>query len=282
MEIIRPKIDQPEKVHEFLKRNSPFQHPDLAVVSLSGSKNSKSSGPLSDIDITTVMKPERATKVDTEAIITLSNQIRRFAFSIADKSEIIPVVIATIRLEEAQTALAEAINPGKIIVPIHWLHYPSLTFAAVNEPPELFLGLIEGKTLFGEKNEVIHNFQALDKTPFMHLGGLDWLTDSFRVFLVNRNDGEFPVFLQPDSFLKRLATHNLEYFWKWRIIRPLIERQTGTAPVNWKEADQVARTLPKDFWQTALQVRKLRHQGVWAQSSEIIALHKETFDLWPI
>lgn len=267
-----------EKINAKLKAGEIFDHPDLDVVCLGGSNSSSSAGKLSDIDITTIMKTENPKRVDIQAVIELGSQLRKFAFQESLSGNTIPVIISTIRLEEAQTSLAEVLNPNKTIVPIHWLHYPSLEFAAINEPPKLVEGLLNGNFIKGNKDSALIHFRQVDHQKFNCLGGLDWLTDSFRVLLANINDGEFPINRQPDSFLKKLAMHNLEYFWKWNIIRKIIEKETNESPDNWKAMEQLSGFIPNDLWELATQARQLRHKGPWASTKEIIELHVKTFD----
>lgn len=277
METDNFKVEKLRKVKEKLEQGMPFNHPDLSVVCIGGSNSSNSAGPLSDIDITTIMKPENPTNVDVGGIIELATQLRKFTFGIAISEDIIPVVISTIRLEEAQISMAELLNPNKSIVPIHWLHYPSLEFAAINEPPKLIRGLLNGSFLRGDKNHTLAHLEEIDHKQFVCLSGLDWLTDSFRIFLANVNDGEFPINRQPDGFLKKLALHNLEYFWKWNIIRIIEEGETGESPDNWKRMEELSNFVPDNLWLLASNVRSLRHKGSWAQTDEIIDLHKKTF-----
>lgn len=268
-----------EKIKIKLETGEIFNHPDLDVVCLGGSNSTNSAGRLSDIDITTVMRPENPKKVDVLAIIELGLQLRKFAFEESLSGIAVPVIIATIRLEEAQIALAEELNPNKSIVPIHWLHYPSLEFASINEPPGLVEGLLGGNFLRGNGHDVLNRFQLTQQQKLDCLGGLDWLTDSFRVLITNINEGEFPINRQPDSFLKKLSLHNLEYFWKWNIIQKTIKEKTGVSPDNWKDMEKVAASLPSGLWFLARSVRELRHKGAWAETQEIINLHIKTFDV---
>jgi hypothetical protein len=254
-----------------------FSHPNLDVICMGGSNSSNSAGRLSDIDITTLMKPDNPNKIDTSSILQLGSQLRNFAFE-ESNGHVVVVIISTIRLEEAQISIAELLNPGKLIVPIHWLHYPSVEFAAINEPPELVEGLLSGKNLKGNTIDAIKRLRNVDRSRFGSLAGLDWLTDSFRVFISNLNGGEFIVQRQSDSFLKKLSLHNLEYFWKWNIIRKIIENKTGQKPSDWKAMDQFSNFVPNEIWDTAGKVRLLRHKGDWADTAEIINLHSRTFE----
>ncbi|MDO8452689.1 MAG: hypothetical protein Q7S79_02965 [bacterium] len=288
METLRTKPNALELTREEIIKDGVFKHPSLDFVCLSGSTSANSSGPGSDIDITTVMKPEKAGVVDVEAIVNLADQIKVFSTRLVARTNMVPVVISTIRLEEAQIAMASMMFPDKEIVPLHWLHYPSVEFGKANEPPELFLGLLKGKVLQGEATEVVQRFDSASDEICSKLAGLDWLTDSFRVFLANSPleipevcVGPHAQLAQPEGFLKKLATHNLEYFWRWKIIRPCIERFTDVKIESWKEASEHSSAVPPRLWETATRVRTLRHQGKDANTDEIVALHKATFEIWP-
>lgn len=272
---------QIENIKNKLEMGKVFEHPDLDIICMSGSNSTNSAGKLSDIDITTIMKPENPLNVDIRSIIDLGLQLRKFAFDEC-RGNIVPIVISTIRLEEAQVVMSEMLNPNKVIVPIHWLHYPSIEFASINEPPELVLGLLGGNTIKGNANDAKKNFMNTNKDAFLNLAGLDWLTDSFRVFITNINNGEFSNNRQPDSFLKRLALHNLEYFWKWNIIRKTIEKNTGKSPDNWKDMALFSKDIPPEIWSTALEIKSLRHKGDWANVPEVINMHIKTFDILKI
>lgn len=290
MEIQKTKLNPLELTQEEIINDGVFKHPDLAFVCLSGSTSARSSGPGSDIDITTVMKPQDPKVVDIKSIIELANQIKVFCAKQISTTGRIPVVISTVRLEEAQIAMASMMFPDREIVPLHWLHYPSVEFGKANEPPELFLGLLKGKVLQGDAKEIVERFKNTNTEDCSKLAGLDWLTDSFRVFLANdpANTTDFGQCVgwstmptQPEGFVRKLATHNLEYFWRWKIIRPCIERLTGVKIESWREAMQHASIIPTNFWETAIRVRTLRHLGKDAPADEITALHKATFEIWP-
>ncbi len=286
--IIGESLDK-SRALEIIRKNNPFRHPELAIVSLGGSSSSNSGGERSDIDITTVMKPENPAKIDINSIITLASQLREFTFSLQHprwlNSELQVVVIATIRLEEAQVALARATSLQSTILPIHWLHYPSVEFAKINEPPELFEGLLDGETLSGTTEKVTEDFKKAKTGDLTHLGGLDWLTDSFRVFLANMDPNEKKFGNNanlPSYFLKNLSLHNLEYFWKWKIVAKIIEQNTARRPRNWKEMEELKNVVPHGLWQLSMRIRGVRHEGDNALGQEIVDLHKQTFDLWPI
>ena len=269
-----------ETVRLFMER-CPISHPDLVSVTLGGSTSEGSDGKRSDIDITTVMNPENPEKVDVDAIITIGRQIQDSVRSLSVPGIIQPIIISTIRLEEAQAALSEL--TGTSVLPIHWLHYPSIEFAKVNEPPELFCGLVlNGNPLLGNSKSVVEKFKKMDISELNFLSGLDWLTDSLKVLIANtawrENDSNF----QPRSFSIALATHNLEYFWKWRIISNIIRGSTGKQIRGWADAEANSQIIRPEIWELARHVRNTRHKSPDVGLQEIIDLHKETFKLWPI
>lgn len=269
-----------KKTVKVFMEDCPLKHPDLLSATLGGSTSEGSSGAKSDIDITTVTHPKNPNKVDTGAILTIGSEIRNSIMKLGISGVCQPIVISTIRLEEAQMAMAELTgNPG---LPVHWLHYPSLEFAKVNEPLELVKGLLlNGVSLFGNQKEVVSEFEKIDAKKFTHLAGLDWLTDSFKILIANTDGRNEKFDLQPRSFLFGLATHNLEYFWKWRIIGTIIERKTGKQIKGWKNAEESKGLIDPEIWNLAQHVRKIRHESPKISLSEIINLHKNTFDLWP-
>ena len=272
-----------DRALESLLRVNPFQHPDLKLVCIGGSTVTNSHSEKSDIDIVTVTEPDNPERVDFNAIVTLSRQIKNFAQNLVgsenqNSQHSSPVIISTIRLEEAQVAMAE-IN-GDNIIPIHWLHYPSVEFASANEPPELFFGLLNGKSILGNNSEIISWFKSVKPERTIALKGLDWLTDSLRVLIANLNENNESRSFQPPSFLKGLALHNLEYFWKWNIIAPLFKRENREFS-NWSSIVNNSVTIPENMINVVNRVRQVRHQGVNADFNEILLLHKITFETWP-
>lgn len=273
MEIIKQST-----ICERLTRHDVFKHPDLDLVCLGGSNSSGSNEKLSDIDITTLMKPDNPKALDIKAIIDLGLQLREFVHQETSQG-LVPIVIATIRLEEAQIGIAEILNPGKTIVPIHWLHYPSVEFAAINEPPQLVEGLFAGSVIRGNSSEALQRFRNVRQEDFKCLAGLDWLTDSFRVLITNISHEGFQIRRQSDSFLKKLAMHNLEYFWKWSIVRKIIEENTSQTPDNWKSMEELSSSVPRDIWGIANTIRATRHEIEHVSVSDIVKLHEKTFDI---
>lgn len=278
---------------DLLVKQNPFRHRDLSLVCLGGSTALKFQGKNSDIDIVTVMNPEDPSRVDLDAIVVLGRQINNFAESLTvpqlnpklEDSVVLsatrPVIISTIRLEEAQIELARTADWEKVI-PIHWLHYPSLEFAKINEPPELFKGLLNnGKSLFGNANDLSEKFDNTNIDKYDLLSGLDWLTDSFKVLVANVSQTEQARSFQPWNFLAGLSTHNLEYFWKWRIIGPIIKKGAGVQIIGWNDVNSFSGIINPNIWGLALEVRKIRHECPNVKIGEIIDLYRKTFDLWP-
>jgi len=266
----------PTLLKERFINHCPFKHPDLQLVKLSGSFGNRSNDVLSDLDITTVLEPKNPMVVNVDDLLLLANQLNSFAQSLAADFSLAPVVISSIRLEEAQIALAGVFG-GKVL-PIHWLFYPSVEFAFANESPGLFLNLIKGQTILGNEAQTQAKFASVKEDHLESLIGLDWLTDSLRVLLANINPNNQNLSFQPVSFLKSLAMHNLEYFWKWRILGK-IAKQSGIDFQNYNQLELLP--IDPELKQVAELVRVNRHLGEKAGLSEIINLHKFTFEIWP-
>ena len=239
-----------EQVIDLLVHRCPISHPDLAMLSLNGSQHRRDHGPESDIDIFTILHSRHPEKIDLAAITEIGNQLNHLCQTLMENSvNLVPIVVATIRLEEAQVEMARLLHPGKQILPLHWLHHPSVEFLITNEPPELADNLLRGEPILGKAPTVTQ--------PIPSLGGLDWLTDSFRVLIANFAHDSRKQRV-PNRFLLKHALHNLDYFWKWKII--------PTRP---------------DLKSIFDQVHALRHQGERASFDQVVNLHQVTFDLWP-
>lgn len=281
--IVSNRIEQEvrEKSVRIFMEKCPISHPDLISITLGGSTSEGSGGKRSDIDITTVLNPENPIKIDLDAIILIGQQLKESLNDLMVPGVIQPIVISTIRLEDAQIAMSDLM--GTPALPIHWLHYPSLEFAKVNEPAELVKGLLaNGKSIFGDQRAVIDRFDKIDVQYFKFLSGLDWLTDSFKILIANSALGQCDSDSQPKNFLFGLATHNLEYFWKWRIIAPIITAKTGETIKGWKEAETFSGLVDPFIWKVAGEVRRIRHQSPNIDLGDIVKLHKLTFQLWPL
>lgn len=256
----------------------PFVHKDLKLVVVPGSRNNHTVGQLSDLDVTTVMQSDKPEKVDVAHIAELSAQIQAWARRMDEQSSVALVIVATLRLEEAQIQMAKNLAGGKDILPIHWLFHPSTEFLAANEPPALAKGILTGKILHGDPEQV--KLEDVDPKIVDKLKGLDWLTDSLRVLLANCDRKGFSP-RQPVGFLKQNASHNLHWFWKWNIMVPEAKRITGHTNTGWPEAlDILAKTnhvLVKLFDE----VHQVRHQGEAAKTEDITRLHNITFSIWP-
>lgn len=266
-------------IHDFVER-CPFVHKDLALVVIPGSRNNETFGNCSDLDITTVMRPENHHIIDTKPLLELATQIQGWADRVHKNSPITPVVISTIRLEEAQIQMARMLTQGrKEILPIHWLFHPSFDFLAVNEPPSLARGILTGKTLYGNAEEAMVLLQEKQASPNRKIAGLDWLTDSLRVLVANFSNASDPR--QPQGFLLQLASHNLHWFWKWNILETLARQVIGKDEVGWPQALQVVRDVKPDLSVVFDEIHKVRHAGESASLEDIVTLHTATFEIWP-
>ncbi len=254
------------------------KHPHLAFACIGGSSSNNSHGSKSDIDVLTIMNPDTPNKVNVDQMIDIATNLRQIGIKLASEHlDAQPVFISTIRLEEAQIALGGV--SGKRVLPIHWLHYPSLEFAKINEPPELILGLLTGNPIKGSVKEMEQKFN--DSLVLKELSGLDWLTDSLRILLTNAGKEGEQAF-QPVDFLKGHAMHNLDYFWKWRVMAPIFEQKTSVKFKGWNDVEAISTSVPVDMLRICARIREVRHLGGEANINEIIALHKTTFELWPI
>lgn len=279
METLRNIQLKEQIIHDFVER-CPFVHKDLALVVIPGSRNNETFGNCSDLDITTVMRTENPNVVNTKPLLELATQIREWADHIHKDSPVTPVIISTIRLEEAQIQMARMLTQDKKeILPIHWLFHPSLDFLVVNEPPSLARGILTGKTLHGNAEEAMFLLREMQSSPNRKIAGLDWLTDSLRVLVANFSDANDPR--QPPGFLLQLASHNLHWFWKWNILETLARQVTGKDEVGWPKALQVVRGAKPDLFDVFDEIHKVRHSGESASIEDIVKLHATTFQIWP-
>lgn len=277
--ITQNEVEPRARAMDMLIHGDFSKHPDLVFSTIGGSSSSNSHGSKSDIDIVTIMRSNNPNRVNVDHIIDIAMSLRQIGIKLVQEDVVIrPVFISTIRLEEAQITLAEI--EGGMALPIHWLHYPSIQFAKTNEPVELLSGLIKGKSIKGDRESVAKNIAMAE--PMDELSGLDWLTDSFRVLLTNAGVKDGQLVFQPLGFLKGLAMHNLEYFWKWKVVAKIVKEETGKDFENWNDMLQISNKIPFDIMQIVNRIREVRHSGTNSDIEEIVELHRKTFEMWPI
>lgn len=272
-------IRSTEAVAHLIASRCPFDHKGLRIVVLSGSQGNSTFGDHSDVDVCTLMRSEDPSRVDIQNLVEMAGQLNLFCHCLNQDSGVSPVVISTIRMEEAQIAIASMLSPDRPVAAIHWLHYPSVEFLATNEPPGLARGLLCGQVLKGDLASANHSLDLALQNPTPELVGLDWLTDSLRILLANApvdNTSWFPL-----GFLKRHATHNLDYFWKWRLIVPLIEKACQTQIIEWPKAKALAPDICPQLVKIYDEVRHIRHHSEETSIDQIVDLHDTTFAIWP-
>lgn len=255
----------------------PFTHTDLEVMVFGGSRKNKTFGELSDLDLTTVMKSMNTKVVDLAPMLELCSQMRDKCSMIHRTSNITPVIISTVALEEAQIEMARMLHPEKMILPIHWLYYPSLEYMAINEPKEIACGLLAGTPMMGDSKGCITKIEEMTPDPNSPIKGLGNLVDSLRILAANNPvDGERPRV--PVDFLKKNASHVLGYFWKWKIVKPYTDRETGVARVDWSEIQRVGEEIAPELMEDYQRVNSARHKGARVHINEVVNLYIETFD----
>jgi hypothetical protein len=255
---------------------------DLKCVVWGGSRVLEKNGDsdTSDIDIVTLLSPHRREDPFNLIGLTALNEAFRKAAQTLMDSGVVPVIVATIRLEDAEITMAEILHPDKKVIPIHWLFYPSPEFGLINEPPKLLRNLVQGEVLIGEDKlpkEIIRRCETgetpTDLIPL--LGGLDWLTDTFRLFETN-TAGQLPR-----RFLVCKAAHDLEYFFKWRVCAQRIEQETGNQPKTWKQMAPYQHLFPPELWNLTQSAILERRKGSWSREEDIRDLYLNFFRLWP-
>ncbi len=265
---------------QFMVENGPFNRPDLRVAVVGGSRHNQTFGNQSDLDLITVMKSDHPARVDIDSMLEMGTELNRMSNALHAQTDISPIIVATLRLEEAQIAAARDRHPSKLILPIHWIHFPSLEFMAANESIRLARGLLNGRSLIGDAEAEKEHLKALAETPVKQVRGVDWLTDGLRILIANRDLGERTARVKQD-FLKCNASHNLHYFWKWRMVEPLVQAATGREIDDWAEIANVADDLQPDLMRDFRKIHELRHLGEQGEFDEILDLHRLTFSLLP-
>lgn len=277
----RPKhISEKELAISGFVQNCPLNDKGLQLLVIPGSRNNATFGNCSDLDVTTIMWQERFIDlVDFSQIINLSKQLKAWADNVAEESSVVPVIISTIRLEEAQIQMAKMMHPGREILPVHWLFHPSVEFLVANEPPELARGILTGHVLKGDAVVVKKMLDSAHPETVKVLKGFDWVTDGLRILLANCSlDGK--ATRQPAGFLLQNATHNLHWFWKWQIIVPLAKHHTNNPTIVWPQALSVVQEVEPQTADLFNRVHNARHAGEKADIPEIIWLHVQTFSTW--
>ncbi|TRZ54260.1 hypothetical protein D4S03_00370 [bacterium] len=208
----------------------------VSWIGLSGSKaRAAELGTVSDDDLVVILGENNLKDpLNMEKMDRLLDAVNKATEKIIIEKSIVPIFASTIRLEDAQFALASMVNQSGL--PLHMVHllvYPSAKAAVAFEPPLLNRGLFgRSLTLFGKEQnakEVVNMVE--NKSPIndanLSLGGLDGISDNFRMIRLNQH-------IMPVKFLGPQMIHVLDYTLKW-IMAAEVERRSGIECGTWKE-----------------------------------------------
>jgi len=154
---------------------------------------------------------------------------------------------------------------------------------------------LQGSAMLVRK-AAIEKAGLLDESFFMYLEDADWCRrfwqNGFEVVYLStaqmahyyyRTSQKWGGLL--DLFLNKYARMHLmsafKYFWKWRIIGPIIKKGAGVQIIGWNDVNSFSGIINPNIWGLALEVRKIRHECPNVKIGEIIDLYRKTFDLWP-
>jgi hypothetical protein len=278
-----------EEIQDEVDQNSILAE-KLVWVGISGSKARQAGirgkdGILSDDDL--VMLLNGATKQDPlcmEAYECLLGSLNRATERLILEEGIIPVFASTIRLEDAQMAMAKLMdnNSGMKLQMVHSLIYSSPETALAFEPPLLIRGLFgQSLGLWGDDLapkrvvEMLAEGVKIDN-PSLTSGGLDGISDNFRMLVNNQH-------ILPRLFLGPQVSHVLDYTFKWKmadIVNKRMRMECGT----WND---VLNNFPtnnggKDLINLINIVRRLRCQEDEINLSELEDVCRLAIGLWSV
>ena len=270
------------------------QNPALADrlkwVGVSGSKARQAElgdlngGVVSDDDLVILLgdAPEND-PLNLEAYEMVLDALNHAAARLIREHGISPVFASTIRLEDAQMALAKICDTsgGKLHM-VHSLIYPSAEAAIAFEPPKLVrglfgqsLGLMGDDALALELAEMARN-GAHSEDHNLTIGGLDGISDNFRLLKTNQH-------VLPAMFLGPQTVHVLDYSLKWAMAS-VVEREMGIEPGTWEE---IISHFPTEAGGDMLislveDIRSLRQMADDVDLSQVEAVYKRVISLWPV
>ena len=260
----------------------------LVWVGVSGSKARKAGlegrdGVLSDDDL--VMLLDGATKEDPlsmEAYGALLEVLNRSTERLILEEKIVPVFASTIRLEDAQMAIAKLMNDaGLKLQMVHSLIYSSPETALAFEPPLLVRGLFgQSLGIWGDDTAAERVVEMLDgdvqpKNLSLTSGGLDGISDNFRMLVTNKH-------ILPKLFLGPQVVHVLDYTFKWKMAE-IANKKNGIECGTW---DEILENFPTengggDLIDLINLVRDLRSQEDDVDLSELEDVCRLAIGLWP-
>jgi len=262
----------------------------LVWVGMSGSKARRAGmkgkdGMLSDDDL--IMLLDGATERDPlcmEAYDALLMVLNRATERLILEEGIIPVFASTIRLEDAQMAIAKLVSSGTgmKLQMVHSLVYSSPETVLAFEPSLLarsLFGLSLG--LWGDEAAPRRVVEMLDKgirpqNPSLISGGLDGISDNFRMLVTNKH-------VLPRLFLGPQVVHVLDYTFKWKMAG-ISNRRSGMECGVW---DEILDNFPRENGGENLvglmeNVKRLRSQEDDVDLLELEKVCRMAIDLWPV
>lgn len=267
---------------------NPILAEKLVWVGVSGSKARQAGvegkdGILSDDDL--VMLLDGATIEDPlcmEAYDALLVVLNRATERLMNEENITPVFASTIRLEDAQMAMAKLMNDTDMKLQIvHSLIYSSPETALAFEPPLLVRGLFgQSLGIWGDDTACKRVVDMLEKgvqpeNPSLTSGGLDGISDNYRMLVNNKH-------ILPRLFLGPQVVHVLDYTFKWKMA-DIANKRNGVECGTW---DEVLDNFPRKNGGEELVdlikiVRRLRSQEDDINLSELEDVCRIAIGLWP-
>ncbi len=268
-------------------RNSHLEE-RLGWVGISGSKARHAglegkNGVVSDEDLVIILKgSSQNDPLNMQAYEQVLDCINQATKIMVEEKGIIPVYASTIRLEDAQMALARLIHASGQIRMIHSLIYPSPEAVVAFEPPLLARNLVgQALTLWGDEriaedvNRSARNGARVENIN-LTIGGLDGISDNFRMLRTNRH-------VLPALFLGPQAVHVLDYSVKWAMAQ-VVEKAGGAECATWGE---IIDNFPSEeggqlLIEVVKKIRLLRAQEEHVDLDELENLYREVISLWPL
>lgn len=279
-----------EEINREVAQN-PAVADNLRWIGLSGSKPRNGEiggegGKISDFDLAFLFADAaEGDPLNMQAYEGVLDALNRAAQRMMEEQNVAPVFASTIRLEDAQMALARVMlaASGSDLQPVmvHSLIYTSPQAPLAFEPPMLTRNLFgQSLGLWGDdESALVVSLAAAEGVavtdPNLTIGGLDGISDNFRMIRTNRH-------ILPDCFLGPQGAHVLDYTMKWPMAS-VVEAMTGVHPGTWQEildlfprengGDQVVALIER--------VREVRSQGDQMKVDEVEDLFREAIRLWP-
>ncbi|MEK7497865.1 MAG: hypothetical protein AAB656_03015 [Patescibacteria group bacterium] len=258
-------------------------------IGISGSKARQAemtgnNGVISDDDLVIILGGnEKNDPLNIDAYDRVLDSINEATEIMMTQKGIVPVYASTIRLEDAQMAIAKMSNRSDLpLKMIHSLIYPSPEAVVAFEPPMLARNLVgQALMLWGnpETAQVVESIVRENKkveNENLTIGGLDGISDNFRMLRTNKH-------ILPALFLGPQAVHVLDYSLKWAMAQ-IVEKSNGTECGTWKE---IIENFPSadgghNLIEVVQEIRQLRSQDNKVDLAEVENLYRKVILLWPL